>query len=61
MMRHQLLHRCLEELYADYLAQHPAACPRGTSVAALLAWSRQQQTCPDGAHRLPAPDTRATG
>lgn len=40
--RHKELYNNLDELYADYLAQHTGKLPSNTTVLELLQWSYQQ-------------------
>lgn len=48
--RHKMLHRALDELFADYIACHPAEVQFTTMpLNRLLEWSHQQTIDPDEA------------
>lgn len=43
---HELLHRTLDELLADFLTHNPAALPSKTPILDLIKWSHQQTIDP---------------
>jgi len=45
-MRHQILHRCLDELLGDFIVHNPGALPSNTFVIRLLGWSHTQVSQP---------------
>lgn len=44
--RHVLLHKCLDELLADYLRHHSGALLSETSIFQLTDWSLEQTRNP---------------
>ena len=44
--QHVKLHQALDELLADFLAQHPRKLPSNTSVTELMRWSYRQTVSP---------------
>lgn len=43
--RHELLHKCLDELLADFIS-HTECLPSKTTILTLLEWSHQQTVSP---------------
>lgn len=45
--RHKALHGCFEELFADYILNHPKEAFGNLTVPELLGWSKRQTYKPD--------------
>lgn len=56
--RHQELHKCLDELAADYLVHNRGKSLSGTSILQLMQWSNEQTQEPtnnEGNHETSPP------
>jgi len=50
---HELLHKHLDELAADYMLQHPGKLLSNTTLLELVVWSGKQVEKPTGPFLLP--------
>ena len=48
--RHVLLHKCFDELLADYLLHHPGEILSSLFVMDVVEWSGKQQKVPELFH-----------
>ena len=51
--RHEILHRCLDELIADFIGANDMKFLSGTTLLELMEWSHKQTQEPEphGGHR----------